>query len=119
MDAHARLSIHKKAIVMNATSINQRKAPVASSSSAAAAAGSSNSNSNSAAASTSANVNGKSGSKPTTVEINNVAVHFPFRPYDVQTKYMKSVLDALQKGEHALLESPTVSFFQCAGRSSI
>jgi len=51
----------------------------------------------------------KSGSSPTTLQINNVAIHFPFKPYDVQTNYMKCVLDALQRGEHALLESPTVS----------
>lgn len=53
----------------------------------------------------------KHNSQPTTLTINNIPIHFPFTPYDVQTKYMKSVLDALGKdgGQHALLESPTVS----------
>ena len=44
---------------------------------------------------------------PTTVEIENIQIHFPFKPYDVQTKYMSSVIQALNKKEHALLESPT------------
>jgi regulator of telomere elongation helicase 1 len=44
---------------------------------------------------------------PTTVEIENIQIHFPFKPYDVQTKYMASVIKALNKKEHALLESPT------------
>jgi len=44
---------------------------------------------------------------PTTVEIENIQIHFPFKPYDVQTKYMASVIQALNKKEHALLESPT------------
>ena len=51
-------------------------------------------------------------SQPTTLTINSIPIHFPFTPYDVQTKYMKSVLDALGSkdgGQHALLESPTVS----------
>ena len=46
-------------------------------------------------------------SPPTTVEIENIQIHFPFKPYDVQTKYMASVIQALNKKEHALLESPT------------
>ena len=44
---------------------------------------------------------------PTTVDIENIQIHFPFKPYDVQTKYMASVIQALNKKEHALLESPT------------
>ena len=39
--------------------------------------------------------------------MNDVEVHFPFRPYDVQRDYMKAVLTALQNSQHALLESPT------------
>ena len=50
-------------------------------------------------------------SPPTTVNIRTgivtTQVHFPFRPYDVQVEYMKSVLTALQNSQHALLESPT------------
>ena len=44
---------------------------------------------------------------PTSITLNNIQVHFPFKPYDVQEKYMQSVLTALQNSEHALLESPT------------
>ncbi|KAL7436234.1 hypothetical protein ACHAXM_006329 [Skeletonema potamos] len=44
---------------------------------------------------------------PTTVEIESIQIHFPFKPYDVQTKYMAAVIQALNKKEHALLESPT------------
>lgn len=44
---------------------------------------------------------------PTTIEINGIEVHFPFKPYDVQRDYMRGVLTALQNGQHALLESPT------------
>lgn len=44
---------------------------------------------------------------PTTVTVENIQIHFPFKPYDVQTKYMASVIQALNKKEHALLESPT------------
>ncbi len=44
---------------------------------------------------------------PTTVEINGIEIHFPFKPYDVQRDYMRGVLTALQNGQHALLESPT------------
>jgi len=44
---------------------------------------------------------------PTSLFLNGVQVHFPFKPYDVQEKYMTSVLRALQNSEHALLESPT------------
>ena len=49
----------------------------------------------------------KSSTPPTTLEINGVEVHFPFRPYDVQRDYMEAVLKALQNKQHALLESPT------------
>eukprot|EP00984_Skeletonema_dohrnii_P011933 scaffold4793_cov114-Skeletonema_dohrnii-CCMP3373.AAC.1 len=66
------------------------------------------------AASAASNIDNKSNIKarssttpPTTVEIENIQIHFPFKPYDVQTKYMASVIQALNKKEHALLESPT------------
>ena len=49
----------------------------------------------------------KSSTPPSTLEINGVEVHFPFRPYDVQRDYMEAVLKALQNKQHALLESPT------------
>ncbi|KAL7540470.1 hypothetical protein ACHAXR_010584 [Thalassiosira sp. AJA248-18] len=49
----------------------------------------------------------KSSTPPTTIEINNIEVHFPFRPYDVQRDYMEGVLTALKNSQHALLESPT------------
>ena len=100
---------------MNATNTYKRKAPPTANSknnnaahptAAIAAAGSNNSGSISRGESLA-----KPGSHPTTLTINNIPVHFPFKPYDVQSKYMKSVLDALQGSQHALLESPTVSFF--------
>ena len=34
-------------------------------------------------------------------------MYFPFRPYDSQSAYMTKVLDAVMRGENALLESPT------------
>lgn len=39
--------------------------------------------------------------------VAGVAVEFPFEAYDVQLLYMEKVVLALQRGEHALLESPT------------
>ena len=39
--------------------------------------------------------------------IRRVPVHFPFAPYRSQLKYMEKVLEALQTGANALLESPT------------
>ncbi len=44
---------------------------------------------------------------PTTIELRGIPVHFPFKPYKCQEDYMNKVLDALFKGQHALLESPT------------
>eukprot|EP00939_MAST-03C_sp_MAST-3C-sp1_P002617 g2617.t1 len=41
------------------------------------------------------------------LDIRGVHVNFPFVPYDCQVKYMTKVIEALQSGEHALLESPT------------
>ena len=46
-------------------------------------------------------------SPPTTLELRGIKVHFPFRPYECQTTYMQTVMDALLKSENALLESPT------------
>jgi regulator of telomere elongation helicase 1 len=46
-------------------------------------------------------------STPTTIELRGVPIHFPFKPYDCQETYMGTLLDALHKGENALLESPT------------
>lgn len=46
-------------------------------------------------------------SPPTTVELNGVTIHFPFRPYKCQEEYMTKVLTALSRCENALLESPT------------
>ena len=34
-------------------------------------------------------------------------LYFPFKPYDCQNDYMAKVIQALQKKENALLESPT------------
>ena len=41
------------------------------------------------------------------VTINSVDIHFPYQPYDVQIKYMESVINALNNKQNALLESPT------------
>lgn len=49
----------------------------------------------------------KSSTPPTTIVINGIEIHFPFEPYAVQRDYMKGVVDALQSGANALLESPT------------
>lgn len=46
-------------------------------------------------------------SKPTTIEVRGIQVHFPFQPYKCQEEYMGKVLDALNSGENGLLESPT------------
>ncbi|CAD8174994.1 unnamed protein product [Paramecium octaurelia] len=39
--------------------------------------------------------------------IDNTPVHFPHQPYEVQKAYMESVIQALNKKQNALLESPT------------
>ena len=41
------------------------------------------------------------------IEIAGTKVYFPFKPYDSQIEYMKKVMDALNEGQNALLESPT------------
>jgi regulator of telomere elongation helicase 1 len=49
----------------------------------------------------------KSSSSPTSLDIEGVTVHFPFNPYPCQKDYMTKVIQALHRGENALLESPT------------
>jgi regulator of telomere elongation helicase 1 len=39
--------------------------------------------------------------------IRNIPVEFPFKPYRSQLVYMEKVIEALQNGSNALLESPT------------
>lgn len=46
-------------------------------------------------------------SLPTTLDLRGIQVHFPFKPYKCQEDYMGKVLDALNRSENALLESPT------------
>ena len=46
-------------------------------------------------------------SPPTTIELRGVQIHFPFKPYKCQEDYMGKVIDALNRSENALLESPT------------
>jgi len=43
----------------------------------------------------------------TTIEINGISIHFPFKPYGVQETYMTKVIEALQNKANAILESPT------------
>ncbi len=43
----------------------------------------------------------------TLVEIDGVAVRFPFEPYQVQRDYMAKVIECLQQGDNGILESPT------------
>ena len=41
------------------------------------------------------------------LEIAGTAVKFPFEPYQLQRNYMTNVINALDKGQNAILESPT------------
>lgn len=41
------------------------------------------------------------------LNLSGVPIEFPFQPYDVQEKFMESVLQCLQQGVNGLLESPT------------
>ena len=41
------------------------------------------------------------------INLRGVEVDFPFQPYKPQRLYMERVIEALQTGENALLESPT------------
>ena len=46
-------------------------------------------------------------SPPQTIELRGVEINFPFKPYECQEAYMGKVIDALNRSENALLESPT------------
>ncbi|KAH0788669.1 putative helicase [Histomonas meleagridis] len=41
------------------------------------------------------------------VNINNVNVSFPYQPYPVQNDFMSKVIESIDTGQYALLESPT------------
>ena len=41
------------------------------------------------------------------IDISGVKVFFPFKPYNCQIDYMSKVMEALNDGKNALLESPT------------
>lgn len=41
------------------------------------------------------------------LSLGNTPVFFPFQPYDTQKEYMQDVIECLNNGKHALLESPT------------
>jgi regulator of telomere elongation helicase 1 len=41
------------------------------------------------------------------LQLRGVDVTFPFSPYDGQRTFMERLIEALQGGENALLESPT------------
>ena len=41
------------------------------------------------------------------VDIDGTCINFPFTPYDIQVEYMRKVLESLNGGKNALLESPT------------
>lgn len=43
-----------------------------------------------------------------TIIIDGIPIKFPYEnPYDIQIDYMKKVLQSLEQGRHAILESPT------------
>ena len=42
-----------------------------------------------------------------TILIDSISVDFPFEPYPTQVNYMRAVIQALNAGSNALLESPT------------
>lgn len=41
------------------------------------------------------------------LNLGSTPVFFPFEPYDTQKDYMRDVIECLNNGKHALLESPT------------
>jgi len=41
------------------------------------------------------------------LKIQDVTIYFPYKPYKAQILYMMQVIDALNKGENALLQSPS------------
>ena len=40
-------------------------------------------------------------------DIEDIPVHFPYQPYDVQVNFMRKVIESCQTQKYALLESPT------------
>lgn len=44
---------------------------------------------------------------PTTVEMHNLKIYFPFMPYDSQKKVASTIIEAALKNKMALIESPT------------
>lgn len=42
-----------------------------------------------------------------TVTLQGIPVSFPFEPYQIQKDYMEKVIESLQRGTYAVLESPT------------
>jgi hypothetical protein len=50
---------------------------------------------------------GGSGGQQATHDVAGLRVAFPFTPYPCQLDFMATVITALQRGENALLESPT------------
>lgn len=49
----------------------------------------------------------KSFHKDNSFKIDDITLHFPFKPYDGQIKYMTAVVKSLESKTHAALESPT------------
>lgn len=43
----------------------------------------------------------------TELNVRGVPIRFPFQPYNVQREFMSKVIESLQYGHNALLESPT------------
>ncbi|EAY13620.1 helicase, putative [Trichomonas vaginalis G3] len=41
------------------------------------------------------------------VNINEVSIHFPYKPYPLQETYMSKVIESCDTGNYAILESPT------------
>jgi len=39
--------------------------------------------------------------------LGDLTIYFPYKPYPSQVTYMKGVIDSLNSGTHAALESPT------------
>lgn len=41
------------------------------------------------------------------IDVLGIKIDFPFEPYNVQVDYMTKVIESLQTGKNAVLESPT------------
>lgn len=82
-------------------------AAAASPSASAAAASSSAAAASSSAAAASSSSTKLVPAGPQRYEIRGVSVDFPYPAYECQQVYMEKVLQAVQLGQHALLESPT------------